>query len=239
MNPAIRNLALGVGAILATVVAVGWTWRTLNAPPAINLALHRGVGQRLAQEIAQSVGPKGSLVVVTLPRGTSAVVDAQLDAFQTRLGQWPGWRVARTDEVDTSKGDKYGPGTGMSARRWQRLAEKHAEVPVSGPGGGDPGIVRGQERHPQHPDRLRQIARRRRAAFSVHGRGRRSIYTCPIKALVNEKWMALCREFGPDNVGFSTGDATVNRDAPILCCTAEILANIACAKAPRRTSRMW
>jgi replicative superfamily II helicase len=44
---------------------------------------------------------------------------------------------------------------------------------------------------------------------------------------VNEKFMALCREFGPDNVGLSTGDASVNRDAPILCCTAEILANIA------------
>ncbi len=57
--------------------------------------------------------------------------------------------------------------------------------------------------------------------------GRRSVYTCPIKALVNEKWMALCREFGPENVGLSTGDATVNHDAPILCCTAEILANIA------------
>ncbi len=57
--------------------------------------------------------------------------------------------------------------------------------------------------------------------------GRRSVYTCPIKALVNEKWMALCKEFGPENVGLSTGDATVNRDAPILCCTAEILANIA------------
>src|SRR5574344_2641778 len=53
--------------------------------------------------------------------------------------------------------------------------------------------------------------------------GRRSVYTCPIKALVNEKWMALCKEFGPENVGLSTGDATVNRDAPILCCTAEIL----------------
>src|SRR5207247_4304018 len=39
--------------------------------------------------------------------------------------------------------------------------------------------------------------------------------------------MALCREFSPDNVGLSTGDATVNRDPPILCCTAEILANIA------------
>jgi superfamily II RNA helicase len=57
--------------------------------------------------------------------------------------------------------------------------------------------------------------------------GKRSVYTCPIKALVNEKWLALCHEFGPDNVGLSTGDASVNRDAPILCCTAEILSNIA------------
>ncbi|HXT13812.1 MAG TPA: DUF3516 domain-containing protein [Candidatus Angelobacter sp.] len=62
--------------------------------------------------------------------------------------------------------------------------------------------------------------------FQAIARGQRSVYTCPIKALVNEKFMALCREFGPDNVGLSTGDATVNRDAPILCCTAEILANI-------------
>ncbi|MBK1879437.1 DEAD/DEAH box helicase [Pelagicoccus mobilis] len=57
--------------------------------------------------------------------------------------------------------------------------------------------------------------------------GRRSVYTCPIKALVNEKFLALCRDFGPDNVGMMTGDASVNRDAPILCCTAEILSNIA------------
>jgi hypothetical protein len=63
--------------------------------------------------------------------------------------------------------------------------------------------------------------------FKAIAQGKRSVYTCPIKALVNEKWLALCREFGPDNVGLSTGDASVNRDAPILCCTAEILANIA------------
>lgn len=63
--------------------------------------------------------------------------------------------------------------------------------------------------------------------FKALAQGKRSIYTCPIKALVNEKFLALCREFGPDNVGLSTGDATVNRDAPILCCTAEILANLA------------
>ncbi len=55
--------------------------------------------------------------------------------------------------------------------------------------------------------------------------GRRSVYTCPIKALVNEKFLALCQEFGPEQVGLITGDASVNPDAPILCCTAEILAN--------------
>ncbi len=63
--------------------------------------------------------------------------------------------------------------------------------------------------------------------FAAVARGRRAVYTCPIKALVNEKWMGLCRDFGPERVGLSTGDATVNRDAPILCCTAEVLANIA------------
>ena len=67
--------------------------------------------------------------------------------------------------------------------------------------------------------------------------GRRSVYTSPIKALVNEKFLALCRDFGPENVGMATGDATVNRNAPILCCTAEILANYALrdgAQAPFR-----
>lgn len=63
--------------------------------------------------------------------------------------------------------------------------------------------------------------------FDSLSKGKRSIYTCPIKALVNEKFLALCKEFGPDQVGMSTGDGSVNRDAPILCCTAEILANMA------------
>jgi superfamily II RNA helicase len=63
--------------------------------------------------------------------------------------------------------------------------------------------------------------------FQSLAMGKRSIYTCPIKALVNEKFLALCKEFGPDQVGMVTGDGAVNRDAPILCCTAEILANMA------------
>ena len=57
--------------------------------------------------------------------------------------------------------------------------------------------------------------------------GRRTFYTAPIKALVSEKFFDLCRELGRENVGIMTGDAAVNADAPIICCTAEILANLA------------
>lgn len=57
--------------------------------------------------------------------------------------------------------------------------------------------------------------------------GGRSYYTAPIKALVSEKFFALVEVFGAENVGMVTGDSSVNPDAPIVCCTAEILANIA------------
>ncbi len=63
--------------------------------------------------------------------------------------------------------------------------------------------------------------------FQSLARGRRSVYTSPIKALVNEKFLDLCHRFGSSEVGLMTGDASVNRSAPILCCTAEILANMA------------
>ena len=61
--------------------------------------------------------------------------------------------------------------------------------------------------------------------FVAVAEGKKSYYTAPIKALVNEKFFALSRDFGPDLVGMATGDATVNPDALIICCTAEILAN--------------
>jgi superfamily II RNA helicase len=58
-------------------------------------------------------------------------------------------------------------------------------------------------------------------------RGGRSYYTAPIKALVSEKFFQLVEIFGARHVGMVTGDSSVNPDAPIICCTAEILANLA------------
>lgn len=68
-------------------------------------------------------------------------------------------------------------------------------------------------------------------ALAMHFRalclGKRSYYTSPIKALVSEKFFDLCRALGPERVGMLTGDAALNHEAPIICCTAEVLANVA------------
>ncbi|RJL30916.1 DEAD/DEAH box helicase [Bailinhaonella thermotolerans] len=65
------------------------------------------------------------------------------------------------------------------------------------------------------------------AHFAALARKERTFYTAPIKALVSEKFFDLCEVFGSENVGMMTGDASVNPLAPIVCCTAEVLANIA------------
>ncbi|HEY5320269.1 MAG TPA: DUF3516 domain-containing protein [Galbitalea sp.] len=70
------------------------------------------------------------------------------------------------------------------------------------------------------------------AHFVALAQGKRSYYTAPIKALVSEKFFALVDIFGAANVGMVTGDSSVNPDAPIICCTAEILANIALRHGP-------
>jgi superfamily II RNA helicase len=65
------------------------------------------------------------------------------------------------------------------------------------------------------------------AHYAALATGRRTFYTAPIKALVSEKFFALIDTFGAERVGMLTGDASVNPEAPIICCTAEVLANIA------------
>jgi superfamily II RNA helicase len=70
------------------------------------------------------------------------------------------------------------------------------------------------------------------AHFAALAEGRRTYYTAPIKALVSEKFFSLVDIFGAENVGMITGDSSVNADAPIVCCTAEILANLALREGP-------
>jgi superfamily II RNA helicase len=63
--------------------------------------------------------------------------------------------------------------------------------------------------------------------FKALCEGARSFYTCPIKALASQKFFEFCDLFGAERVGMLTGDASINHDAPLICCTTEVLANMA------------
>ncbi|HUP22176.1 MAG TPA: DUF3516 domain-containing protein [Thermoanaerobaculia bacterium] len=63
--------------------------------------------------------------------------------------------------------------------------------------------------------------------FKALCEGRRCYYTSPVKALASEKFFSLCEDLGAENVGMQTGDASINSKAPIICCTAEVLSNLA------------
>jgi superfamily II RNA helicase len=76
------------------------------------------------------------------------------------------------------------------------------------------------------------------AIFAAMARGEKAYYTAPIKALVSEKFFDLVAMFGAENVGMMTGDSAVNHDAPIIVCTAEILANHALRDGPSSDVRV-
>ncbi|CAE7946250.1 SKI2 [Symbiodinium sp. KB8] len=59
-------------------------------------------------------------------------------------------------------------------------------------------------------------------AMALHHK-RRAIYTTPIKALSNQKFLELGNCFGAQYVGIMTGDAVIASDAPIVVMTLEIL----------------
>ncbi|MDX1998471.1 MAG: DUF3516 domain-containing protein, partial [Thermoanaerobaculia bacterium] len=62
--------------------------------------------------------------------------------------------------------------------------------------------------------------------------GTTSFYTSPIKALASEKFFSLCEDLGPEEVGMLTGDASINPDGRVLCCTAEVLSNMCLRRGP-------
>ena len=64
------------------------------------------------------------------------------------------------------------------------------------------------------------------AIYRALARGKRVFYTTPLKALSNQKLRDFREKFGTDQVGLLTGDASINREAPILVMTTEIFRNM-------------
>ena len=190
---------------------LGTAWRTARYPP--------GGPPRAAW------GP-----VLARPSGTIPA------PVRTRTGAWA---RARHDGPTMTLTDAFPPPRPRRPVRGVRDLGRRARpgaLPASGRG-----AARGRdrrERDPVHPDRLGQEPGRDRRALRRAGRGpAHLLHRADQGAGVGEVLRALRRSSAPDNVGMMTGDARVNADAPIICATAEILANIALREGARRRRR--
>lgn len=106
-----------------------WIYKTQVKAPEINTALHRGVGERLATETVRALDGQGTVLIVNLEAGVSDILDAQEEAFRQTLRSTSQVMLTDAERVKPEKGDtKYGPGSGLSARRLARLIEKNKQV---------------------------------------------------------------------------------------------------------------
>lgn len=125
-----KEWIIGTVAVLTIAGSVSWTWHTQFGARDPNAGLQRAVGDRLATEAGRLASGQGTVAGVTLETGASAALDEQWRAFQARLQAVPGMRLGGVERVDGDKGDKYGPGAGLSARRLTRLVEKNRDAAV-------------------------------------------------------------------------------------------------------------
>ena len=114
-------------ALLAIAGSAAWIyWHEFKAPQH-NVALHRRVGEIMAEQTASVAGGKGKIVLITIPTGDQPELRTQLDAFRAKLKALGDFHI-REYEMDTKDQDKYGVGTGLSGRRYARTANKNLDA---------------------------------------------------------------------------------------------------------------
>ncbi|MCI0747470.1 MAG: hypothetical protein L0Y58_18860 [Verrucomicrobia subdivision 3 bacterium] len=128
MSPGAKNTLVLVGllfAILAAGVSVYFTTRKPANP--LKTSIHQAIGEALAEETIKAVGQGGKIVLVTLEKGESPDLDQQLDAFKDRIYDFA-IKIERTDTISSDKSSKFGPGAGMSGKRFVRIMEKYQDT---------------------------------------------------------------------------------------------------------------
>jgi hypothetical protein len=123
-----KNLVIALLALIL-IVAAGLSISSYLRKPEdkITLAVHEAVGEGLAEEVIKSLKSDGKIVLVTLEEGQSQELDQHIRAFKDRIYDTP-ISIARTDHISTDKSPKFGPGAGMSAKRFVRIMKKYPNV---------------------------------------------------------------------------------------------------------------
>lgn len=128
MKSKVKSKVSAVISLVVIAVAGIQIWRFARDNGQVNAQLHRAVGERLAAETIRVTSGRGRIVVAKLDHGQSPVIDCQFATFRKALRASSQFEIIDIDTPDPEKKSKYGPGTGMSARRFARLVEKHANA---------------------------------------------------------------------------------------------------------------
>jgi hypothetical protein len=123
-----KNLIIALVAVVA-ILAAGLSIRSYLRKPEdkITIAVHEAVGEALAEEVIKSLKGEGKIMLVTLEEGQSRELDEHVRAFKDRIYDTP-IRISGTDHINSDKSPKFGPGAGMSGKRFLRLTQKYSNV---------------------------------------------------------------------------------------------------------------
>lgn len=125
-----NKLLVAAAALLAIAGSAWFIWHTTHSPSKINVLLHQGIGETLAEQALKVANPKGEIVVITMETRDSEVLATQFSAFKERLKTAKGARVGELITIDSEKKSKYGPGFGLSASKLSREIKKHSDASV-------------------------------------------------------------------------------------------------------------
>lgn len=121
-----KNTFLVLGSLIAITASVWFVWKHHFAAPKINVALHQGIGEALADETIKCLDNRGDILVITMADGDSEILAAQFAAFRANIEK-SGVHIKDVQLVDSEKKAKYGPGLGLSASKLAREVKKNTK----------------------------------------------------------------------------------------------------------------
>jgi len=127
MTPRTKNALLAVTSLVAISSSAAWIYYYQFKAPKHDVGLHQRIGEVMAEETARLVGPKGRLVLITIPTGPEPELRTQLDAFRRRLKTLGDYDL-KEHELDTKDQPKYGLGAGLSGRRFVRTIKNNPKA---------------------------------------------------------------------------------------------------------------
>ena len=124
MAPAKKNALLAIVSLLVIAGSASWIYYREFKAPKHDVGLHRRVGEVMAEQTARLIGPKGRLVLITIPTGPEPELQTQLEAFRRKLNKLGDYEI-KQHELDTKDQAKYGLGAGLSGRRFVRTVKNN------------------------------------------------------------------------------------------------------------------